>query len=445
MNLDSPNSIDNSNLSIKRILMTWLPLVGSWLMMSIENPAINAVIARLPNAEVNMAAYGGVVFSLAILIGSPTIMLLAASTALSRDWQSYRKLQKYTLILGGSLSLLHLIISVTPLYDFIVTVLLGVPAEVVEPGRIGLICLAPWSLCIAYRRFQQGAMIRFEHSRMVGEVTIVRLVTVGTVLVIGLMIKTIPGTLLGGMAMGLGIAFEAIYAGIRVRKIRPEIKAAPKVENELTFKRFIRFYIPLALTSMMTVLWQPLISAAVSRMPDPIESMAIWSVVAGLLHVFRSVGMAYNEVVVALINKRRSYPALRKFARIASISITIIITLFVVTPISRFWFSKVANLTADMVVIARIAFAIGIPYGFLSIYLSLFQGIVVNYERTGVVAEAVIAFLLSLTLVLVIGVLTEAYKGIYLASMASIFALLMQVIWLMWRSRKQCRMLAVIE
>ena len=68
---------------------TWLPLALSWLMMGIELPLLSAVVARLANPEINLGAYGGVVFPLSLLIEAPIIMLLTASTKLSRDLTSY--------------------------------------------------------------------------------------------------------------------------------------------------------------------------------------------------------------------------------------------------------------------------------------------------------------------------------------------------------------------
>lgn len=443
MSINQNDLGQDTKLNFRRIMKTWLPLAGSWLMMSIELPAINAIIARLANSEINLAAYGGVAFSVALTIEAPVIMLLAASTALSRDWQSYQKLRKFTLILGGSLSALHLIVAVTPLYDFVVNVLLQVPEEVVEPARIGMICLIPWSFGIAYRRFQQGAMIRFGYSKIVGEVTLVRLVTVSIVLTVGIILKTIPGTLLAGLAQGLGVTLEAAYAGLRVRKIIPEMKAAPPAEKQLTLKRFIRFYFPLALTSSLWLLWQPVISGAVSRMPDPLESLAVWSVVTGVLFVFRSGGVAYNEAVVALLEEPNSFPALRRFARIVSAIISAIVIAFVISPLSHFWFSSIANLTPEKAEIARMTITMGIPLGLFSMYISFYQGIVVNQERTGVVAEAVGMFLVGLLIVLVMGIITEAYKGVYVASAAFTIAHLTQVVWLMWRSRKQRQLLAL--
>ena len=69
-------------LSSHRIFHTWWPLAASWLLMGVELPVISAVIARLAYPEISLAAYGGVIYPLALIIESPIIMLLAASTAL---------------------------------------------------------------------------------------------------------------------------------------------------------------------------------------------------------------------------------------------------------------------------------------------------------------------------------------------------------------------------
>ena len=435
--------INPKNLTVKQILATWLPLVASWMLMSIELPTINAFVARLPDAEVNLAAYGGVVFPIALTIEAPVIMLLAAATALSRDWRSYQQLKKITLWMGGILAALHLLVAVTPIYDFIVNVILQVPEAVVEPGRAGLLYLTPWTLAIAYRRFQQGTMIRFGHSKMVGETTAVRLVTGVVVLVIGYSIGSIPGALLAGLTQGLSTSAEAAYAGLRIRKIRHLIKDAPPAEKPLTPKRFINFYLPLAVTSSLWLLWLPLISGTVSRMPDPIESLAVWSVATGLIFMFRTPGVAYNEAVVALLEEPCAFPMLRKFARIAALVTTTIAAAFVATPLSRLYFTVVANLSPELAVTARLTLALGVPLAILSVYISLYQGIIVQQEKTGPVAEAVAVFLLVLAGVMITGVVTSPFKGVYMAAFGFTVAHLAQGVWLLFRSRKQRRALAI--
>ncbi len=433
---------DADKLTTKKILKTWLPLVASWMLMSMELPTINAISARLADPKINLAAYGGVTFPIALTIEAPVLMLLAASTALSRDWYSYQKLKKITLWMGVILSLVHVLVAVTPIYDFIVTVLLQAPQEVIEPARRGLLFLSPWTIAIAYRRFQQGTMIRFGHSKIVGEITIVRLVTVSVVLAVGFTLKTIPGASLAGLAQGLGVSFEAIYAGLRARKILPEIKAAPPVADTFSTRKFMVFYIPLALTSWLWLLWQPLISGAVSRMPNPIDSLATWSVVTGLLFVFRSPGVAFNEAVVALLEERRSFQALRKFVWLASAITLGFALLIVLTPFSEWWFTRFANLPANLVPLAMNVLAIGVPLTIISLFINFYQGIIVYFGKTRAVAEAVAIFLFVLGLILAFGIFTDAYLGVYVAVTAFTAAHLAQGVWLMVRSREQRQRLA---
>src|SRR5215216_839408 len=112
-----------------------------------------------------LAADGGVVFPLSLIIESPIIMLLAASTALRRDWASYVKLRRFMMRVGFILTAIHVLVAFTPLYDIVVSGLLGADLEIAGPARIGLMIMTPWTWSIAYRRFNHGVLIRFNHSR----------------------------------------------------------------------------------------------------------------------------------------------------------------------------------------------------------------------------------------------------------------------------------------
>jgi len=155
-------SVTDESLSLKQILKTWWPLAASWLLMGIEGPALSAVMARLAEPEINLAAYGGVVFPLCLIIEAPIIMLLAASTALSKNCDSYRWLHRFMMISGAILTAIHVFVAFTPIYYSVVRNWLAVPEEIVRPARIGLMIMTPWTWSIAYRRFQQGVMIRLD-------------------------------------------------------------------------------------------------------------------------------------------------------------------------------------------------------------------------------------------------------------------------------------------
>jgi hypothetical protein len=160
---------------MRRIIRTWWPLAASWMLMAAELPALSAVVARLSDPSINLAAYGGVVFPLALIVESPILMLLSASTALSKDWASYRKIWRFMMATGAVMTGVHVLIAFTPLYYVVVRGILGVPEAIVEPARMGLMIMTPWTWSIAYRRYHQGVLIRFGHSKAVGAGTAVRL------------------------------------------------------------------------------------------------------------------------------------------------------------------------------------------------------------------------------------------------------------------------------
>ena len=421
---------------LRQIFKTWWPLAASWLLMGVELPAINAVMARLANPEINLAAYSGVVYPIALIVEAPIIMLLSASVALSKDWASYVKIRKFMWIAGITLTLLHILVAFTPLYDLVMINILGVPQEIIEPGRIGLMIMTPWTGAIAYRRFQQGVMIRFGHSTVVGAGTMVRLSADGLVLLAGLLLGNIPGVVIGALAQALGVVSEALFVGWRVQPIlRNELKFAPPVAP-LTWKAFFDFYIPLALTSLLTLVWNPIGSAAISRMPHALDSLAVWSVVTGLNFMFRGGGIALNEVVVALLDQKGTSQGLRYFVTGISVSLTLFYLIFAVTPLANFWFGTVSGLPADLAAMAKIGFWIGLPLPLLNVLQSWYQGAVLVSKKTRGIPESVALFLIMVTLVLGAGVVWGKVPGLYVGMVAFGLANLAQTIWLWVRSRE---------
>jgi hypothetical protein len=419
-----------------RILRTWWPLAASWLLMGAELPALSAFIARLPDPEINLAAYGGVIFPLSLIIESPIIMLLAASTALSKDWASYAKLRRFMMAAGAALTALHILVAFTPLYYFVVEKVIGAPAEIVEPARAGLMIMTPWTWSIAYRRFNQGVLIRFNRSKAVGVGTMIRLGADLVVLTAGFLIGTIPGVIVGTSAVAAGVVSEAIYAGIAVRPVlKGELRAAPPVAEPLTLRSFLDFYIPLALTSLLTLVVQPIGSAALSRMPQALSSLAVWPVVSGLIFMIRSLGVAYNEVVVALLDDPQSTSRLRRFAYLLAGSTTALLLIIAATPLSRFWFEQVSGLAPVLAGMAVTGFWISLPMPGLSVFQSWYQGLILHGRRTRGISEAVVVFLVVCSGLLWAGVNWAETAGLYIGLAAFVIATLVQTIWLWIRSR----------
>ncbi len=425
-----------ADLSMGRIFKTWWPLAASWLLMGAELPVIAAVMARLADPKISLAAYGGVVFPLALMIEAPIIMLLAASTALSKDMDSYLLVRRFMMVTSAILTALHLIVALTPLYYLVVQDLIGAPLEIVEPARIGFIILIPWTWSIAYRRFNQGVLIRFGHSETVGIGTVIRLLADAAALIIGYLIGGIPGIVVGASAVSVGVISEAIYSGIVVRPVvKNQLRSEPPLAVPLTWRAFFDFYIPLAMTSLIFLLAQPIGSAAISRMPNALASLAVWPVVSGLVFMFRSPGVAYNEVVVALMERPRSYTVLRRFTNWLALLTFFALLLVTATPISTWWFERVSALSPDLAELARISLWLALPLPVMSVLQSWYQGSLLHGRRTRGITEAVVLYLVSIALLLAAGVAWGQVAGLYVGVAAMSVSMTLQTIWLSVRSR----------
>jgi hypothetical protein len=404
--------------------------------MGIELPLVSAVMARLADPDVHLAAYGGVVFPVALIVEAPIIMLLAASTALGKDHRSYRFLHRFMMVAGGLLTAVHAVLAFTPAFDLVLVPLLDPPAAVIEPARIGLMIMLPWTWTIAYRRFHQGLLIRFGHSGAVGVGTAVRLATVSSLAFAGLALGSLPGVVVATTAIAAGVSAEALYTGLRTRGVvRGPLHDAEPLDPPLDRRGFTEFYVPLALTSLLLLLVQPIGAAAIGRMPSALASLAAWPVVNGLVFLFRSMGYAYNEVVVALMDQPGAERALRRFTLLlAAVSLLATVTI-AATPLATLWFGSVSGLRPELVELARTAFWLGLLWAPLDVFRNYLQGRLVHARRTRGISESVAVFLGVSAALLAFGVWAQPSEGLIVAMAAFVVGTVAQLGWLAWRLR----------
>ena len=82
--------------SYTQISKLYLPLALSWLLMLMDVPVLNAFLARTPEAELSLAAFG-IANSLIFMLEAPIYMMLDLSIALSAV--SYTHLTLPTILL----------------------------------------------------------------------------------------------------------------------------------------------------------------------------------------------------------------------------------------------------------------------------------------------------------------------------------------------------------
>jgi len=436
--VSTPTRDPSAQVTQRDLLLAWWPLAASWLLMGLELPLVSAIVARLPEAKVQLAAFGGVVMPTALIIEAPVIMLLSASTALCRDRVSYALVSRFMWRLGLGFSALHTLVAWSPLYDWVVVPLLGVPEPVREPARMGLRMMVPWTIAIAYRRTQQGVLIRAGDPRAVSIGTAVRLLAGGAVLAAALAWPRLPGAMVGALAVTAGVVAEALFAGARVR---PVIASGGLPERDantpaLTAAAFLRFYLPLSITPVILFLGFPISTAAMTRMPFAIESLAAWPAVNGLLLALRSTGFAFNEVVVSMLDRPGAKAALRMFASRLSFTLSGIVLLASIPIFGRWWFDHVSALPPELLGLAAAALAAGVPLPALAAYQSLYQGSLVHARSTRAVTESVALQLIVSGVLLAACVTLRPAPGVVCAIAALTAGSGMQMLWMWFRARQ---------
>jgi len=336
------------------ILAFWLPLAASWVLMTLEGPFVQAAIARLPDPETSLAAFG-IVVSLSVTIEAPVIMLLATSTALSRDRAAYAVLRRFMLALNLLLTVVAALVAFTPVYEWIVAGAMGVPEHIAVAARPGMRIMTLWSAAIGWRRFHQGVLIRFGQTRRVTYGTGVRLLaSAGTAAVLALW-GELPGVWVGSCALMAGVLAEAVLVTLLVRPTlarhlaSPVLAASPPtLTPTLTLRRVIGFHAPLAATSVLTLLSQPLISAGLARMAFPEQSLAAWPVAFSLVLFTRSFGLAVQEVVIALTDGPETLGPLRRFSLSVALGSVLVLALIAGTPLADLYLREITSVSAEL-------------------------------------------------------------------------------------------------
>lgn len=426
----------SAGLATSTVLRFWLPLATSWLLMATESVAVNAVIARMAEAKLQLAALG-IALSVAMAVESPIISLLTASNALAHDGHSFRLLHRFTLALNAAVTTAMLLVGLTPLFNVVVVQLIGAPAEIAVRVRPALRALTLWPAVIGFRRFHQGVMIRYGYTRQIGYGTALRLFTAAGVSLAGLAWGKLDGATVGGLALAASSMAESAYiwyvarpALQRVKRTDIEAEKAP-----LTLRDLLRFYAPLALTSAITLSTTPLINAGMARSPYPVESLAVWPVVSGQLFALRSFGLSLQEVIVALLDGPAAMKTLRRFATMVGVGSLALLLIIVYTPLAPWWQQEIAGLSEDLTVFAVSTLRLAVWLPVLAVVVSMLRGIVITSKATSGIAQATVLNLVVLGSVLLIGARLGLLPGASLAAITLTISQLSESAWLWHRAR----------
>ncbi len=418
-------------LSYKKILKFWIPLSATWLMMSVEGPFLTALIARMPNPEFNLAAYG-VAFALALIIESPVIMMMSASVALVRNKYSFYKLRNFVYSVNFLITLFIIILIIPPVFYFLTIELMNLPPEVAVLTHKAVILLIPWPAAIGYRRFYQGIMISGNATRRVAYGTIIRMSSMFFVAVMLIPFSKLDGVVVGASALSAGVVMEALASRIMANKFVKNVKLnlTNDSSTNLSYKEIVKFYYPLALTSFISLGIHPVVTFFMGQSNRALESLAVLPVLNSLVFFFRSFGLSFQEVGVALMGGNKNYYKLRNFAFVLGIAVVSSLGLISFTPLSDIWFQKVSGLSAQLSEFSKFPLMLYTIFPATTVFISFQRAILVFYRKTNPITYATIIEVVGIIITLIITIKFFTLVGVIAAIIAYTLGRIAAIIYL---------------
>jgi hypothetical protein len=230
------------------------------------------------------------------------------------------------------------------------------------------------------------------------------------------LVARLPGASVGAGALGAGVVAEGAASWVMARRtvhaLLRQDDASCAYGRSLTASGIVRFYAPLAVTSFLSFFVNPLTTFFLARGRLALESLAVLPVIIGLAFVFRTGGIAVQEVVIALVGDRcENRGLLNRFTQRIGWLSTAGLALFVSTPLAVIWYGQVSGLSRELVAFSILPGALLAALPFFESRLSFERGLLVKAHRTTPISTAVGVQLAVTTAVFALMVLILKIRG----------------------------------
>jgi len=440
-------------LGQRKLLALFVPLALSNLLMAVTETMANAGIARLPSPENSLAAFG-VVLSIAILIEGPVIMLIQAANALVVDFRSFRMTYWFTISLSLGLTAVHGIIAFTPLFDVVFRDVIGLPPAIAELARPAFALMLPWTPAIGWRRYFQGVLINHGKTSPFVWGTILRVVSLAAVMGVGVAFTRATGVIVGAAAMSISVMVEAaLITAATIVLLRDERRdwavrgwgavfswtpRPPAVDGSLkslTLPELLRFYWPLALTSMAAIVGRPILSAALARSAQPDLSLAAWPVIWATVMLFFGPAQMLQQLVIRYSQPREQLRQVRRFVVSVALVFTAAFGVIALSPMAHWYLESIVGVRGQVLSITADALPLVAVLPVFYVAQNYFYGLLIKRRVTLAVNAGAVANLVGLSSFMFAAVMLTRVTGAYLGVLGLYTGLAVEIGLLRWSSR----------
>jgi hypothetical protein len=206
-----------------------------------------------------------------------------------------------------------------------------------------------------------------------------------------------------------------------VKKLLDEPAQDGEVKPPMSYRAMAGFYLPLAMTSILSLAVYPLITFFLGKSRLPIESLALLPVLNALTFIFRSAGLSFQEGAIALLDQDdASRRTLASFAFFLGIAASFSLALITFTPAAVFWFHRVSGLSLELTRLAILPIRVMSILPGLEVLLAYQRSLRVKEKNTRPVTLATAIEVSVIAAVLLLAVSGLRMIGVDAAALAAV-------------------------
>ena len=206
----------------------------------------------------------------------------------------------------------------------------------------------------------------------------------------------------------------------------------------LSQKEIALFFFPLLLNVQLMSVSHSVINGALARQQDFVTALAAFSV-AMVLHLFiASPSYQNHTVAIAMVRGRRSLRGTVLFVVLVALYVSTLLALVAFTPLGEFVLGSLLGVHGEVARQARAVLGIMVLLPFLTGFRGLFQGLVMQARRTGLVSFATLVRVGALFAGLAL--FAPWFSGALLGAVALVGCILIETLlmaFFAWRCRIQ--------
>ena len=331
------------HLTIKTILLFFLPLMFMSEMIQLSHSITNAFLARLSTPKEIIAAFS-IAFGLNIMAGGVTQAIIQTGICFITDRTSFRRLLRFCLILVLLPFFLVELIALTPFGEIVFGEWMGASPDVVRQARWASAIMGLWTFPILIRNLCWAMVMNKRRTILITYSTGVRLLSlVGFLFIFSI---CFDGAIVGAMATVSGMTVEATFMVVVTRSYFLNLEKSPS--RQAAYKEFWSFSWPLMLMQITENGFMFVLNFFLGHLASPDLAIASFGIVYGLMRIIIVGPNALLQTSQSLLKDRQDLRTMFHFTFGLILFYCALIFVLFYTPLSEWILGVVLGLTAEL-------------------------------------------------------------------------------------------------